>query len=76
VAGAADIGAAALFEGLVGADALAAHVVVLPAGRADLFAKLVVEAFGGEIPLLLGNPLLQPEMRLDDEFGHLLSSGS
>jgi hypothetical protein len=55
---------------------MAAHVVVLPAGRADLLAKLVVEAFGGEIPLFLGDPLLQPEMRLDDEFGHLVSSGS
>jgi hypothetical protein len=47
---------------------------MLPAGRADLLAKLVVEALGREIPPFLGDSLLQPEMRLDDEFGHLLPS--
>jgi hypothetical protein len=33
-------------------------------------AELVIEAFGGEIPLLLGDPFLQPEMRSNDEFRH------
>ena len=70
VAGAADIGAAARFERLVGAGPPPAHVVVPPAGRADVLAELVVEALGHEIALFLGYPLLQPEMRLDDEFGH------
>jgi hypothetical protein len=51
VAGAADIGAAVLLEGLIGAYPLAAYVVILPAGRADPLAKLVIEAFRGDIPL-------------------------
>jgi len=70
VAGAADIGAAALLQRLIGADPLAARVMVLPAGRADLLAKLVIEALGREVPLLLGDPFLQSKMRLYDEFAH------
>ena len=31
---------------------------------------MVIETFGREISLFLGDPFLQPEMRLDDEFGH------
>jgi len=29
-----------------------------------------IETFGGEVAFFLGDPFLQPEMRLDDEFGH------
>ena len=38
--------------------------------REDLLAERVVEAFLREIAFFVGDPLLQPEMRLDDEFGH------
>ncbi len=43
---------------------------MLPFGGADQFAKFIVEAFGAKIALLLGDPLLQAKMRLDDEFAH------
>jgi hypothetical protein len=43
--------------------------VVAPAGGADVLVELVVEVLGREIAFLLGDPFLQPEMRLDDEFG-------
>src|SRR5690242_9777356 len=43
---------------------------MLSAGRLDQLAKFVVEALVGKIALLVGDPLLQAEMRLDDEFAH------
>src|SRR6185312_13983636 len=69
VAGAADIALAALLEGLVGAD-LVAQIVALTVLGDELVAELVVESFRGEITLLLGDPLLQPHMRRDDELCH------
>ena len=76
MAGAADIGGAPGLKRLVGADLLAALVVMPPFGRADQLAKLVIEPFVPEIALFLGDPFLKPEMRLDDEFGHRASSGA
>jgi hypothetical protein len=70
MAGAADVATAAPLEGLIGAD-LDAQVV--PPGlvlRAEVLAELVVEALRGEISLLLGDPLLKPKMRRDDEGGY------
>ena len=61
VAGAADIGVAPSLKRLIGAEPFAALVVMLAAGRADQFAKLVIEPFRCEIALLLGNPFLQPK---------------
>jgi hypothetical protein len=72
MAGAAHVGFAALFDALEGA--FRALVVVLAAARADQLAELVVEALGAEISLLLGHPLLQAKVRLDDEFAHTASS--
>src|SRR6185503_20654318 len=69
VAGAGDIGLAALLDRLEGADLVALDVVGAAAG-ADELLELVVEALGAEVALLLGDPLLQTEMRLDDELGH------
>jgi len=37
-------------------------------GRLDQFPKDVIEPLVLEVALLLGNPFLQPEMGLDDEF--------
>src|SRR5690348_10018281 len=36
--------------------------------RLDEFLKHVIEAFVFEVALLLGDPFVQPEVRLDDEF--------
>ena len=66
---AAHVGGAALLERLIGPD-LVALVVMLSVGRTDQLAKLVVEALGGEISLLVRDPFLQAEVRLDDELGH------
>jgi hypothetical protein len=46
--------------------------MMCPTARLDQFPELVVEAFILEVALLLGDPFLQTEMRLDDEFlfGH------
>ena len=66
VAGAGDVGLAALLDRLEGAD-LAALGVVGAAAGADQLAELVVEALGAEVALLLGDPFLQTEVRLDDE---------
>src|SRR5262249_1519740 len=38
--------------------------------RADRGAEFVVEPHIHEVPLLFGDPLLQPEVRRDDESGH------
>src|SRR5438477_10269277 len=69
--GAAHVRYAAALERLEGAD-LVALVVVRPAGRLDQLAEFVVEPLILEVALLLGDPFLQPEVRLDDEFllGH------
>src|SRR5258708_29719075 len=68
VAGAADISFAARLDALEGP--LRALVVMLAAGRADQFAEFVVEALGAEVAFLLGHPLLQAKVRLDDELAH------
>jgi hypothetical protein len=68
VAGAADVGLAALLDALEGA--FIDLVVVLALGRTDQLAKLIVEPFVAEVALLLGHPFLQTEMRFDHEFGH------
>src|SRR5438045_8188097 len=68
VTGATDIGLAALLDALESASTTL--VMVLALGRADQLAELVVQPLVAEIALLLCNPLLEPKMRLDDEFGH------
>ena len=69
VAGAADVAGAAGFQRLVGAD-LVAELMAAAGGRIHGLAEFVIEALGGEIPFLLGDPFLQAEMRSDDEFCH------
>src|SRR5690349_19553929 len=71
MAGAADIGCAPFLDALKGA--FIGLVVMLAGGRADQFAEFVIEAFGAEIALLLGNPFLQAKVRFDDEFAHGIS---
>ena len=73
MAGAADVGRTPLRDALEGA--LGAPVVMLPARRADELAELVVEPLGAEVALLLGDPLLQAKVRLDDELAMAASSG-
>src|SRR5262245_37700885 len=73
MAGAADVGFAALGDRLEGAD-LAGHGVMGAAARPNELAEFVVEAFAGEVALLLGHPFLQAEVRFDDELGHGPSS--
>src|SRR5262245_25931306 len=70
MAGGAHVAGAALLEGLVGAD-LVAQVMDLAVLRRGLLAKLVSEPLRGEIALFLGHPFVQPEMRGDDELGHV-----
>ena len=48
-----------------------AEIVPLAVLGGKLVMEFVVDAFGGEITLLLGDPFVQPHMRRDDEFGHL-----
>src|ERR1700751_2621580 len=75
VTGAADVGLASLLDALEGA--FIHLVVVLAFRRADQLAEFIVEPFGAEIALLLGNPFLQAEMRFDHEFRHAsLRSGA
>ena len=69
MAGAGDVCLAALLDALKCSD-LASRLVVRAAAGAHELLELVVKAFGAEIALLLGDPLLQTEMRLDDELGH------
>ena len=69
MAGAGDVGLASLLDRLEGAG-LAGRDVMRPAAGADELLELVVEALVAEVALLLGDPLLQAEMRLDDELGH------
>ena len=68
--GAADIGLAPCLERLIGADLVAAFVMVAAIGRSDMLVELVIETLGGEVALFLGDPFLQSEMRLDGEFWH------
>src|SRR5690606_31575770 len=69
VARTADIRRPALLERLEGADPVAL-VMDLAVGRLHQLTELILEAFRLEVALLLGHPLLQPEVRLDDEFRH------
>jgi len=73
MAGAADVRLAPPLDALKGT--LRALVVMRPGGRADPLAELVVEAFGAGVALLLGDPLLQAKVRLDDELAMAASSG-
>src|SRR5437868_15384472 len=68
VAGAAHVGLAALLDALE--RARGALVVMLAGGRADQLTELVVQSFGAEVAFLLGHPLLQAEVRFDDELAH------
>src|SRR6059058_2004775 len=70
MAGAADVGLAALFERLEGADPVAL-VVDTALGRLDHLLEDVIEALVAEIVFLLRDPFLKAEMRLDDEFRHV-----
>ncbi len=67
VAGAAHVGVAALLKRLIGAIGLTISVVRLALRRLDLLVEHVVKALVGEVAFLLGDPFLQPEVRLDDE---------
>src|SRR5690349_13222561 len=69
MAGAADVGLAALFERLEGADPVAL-VVDTALGRLHRLMEDVIEALVVEIVFLLRDPFLEAEMRLDDEFRH------
>src|SRR6476646_2843231 len=69
MAGAADVGLAALFERLEGADPVTL-VVNRALGRLDHLLENVVEAFVAEIAFFLGDPFLKAEMRLDDKRRH------
>jgi hypothetical protein len=68
MAGTGNVCLAALLDALERSD-LASRLVMRATSSADELLELVVEAFRAEIPLLLSDPLLQTEMRLDDELG-------
>src|SRR5690242_7315005 len=67
--GAAHVRAVTLLEHLVRAD-LGALIVDLPVRGSHLLLVDVLEAFRGEVSLLLGDPFLKAEVRFDDEFAH------
>src|SRR6185312_12627263 len=67
--GATDGRLAPALERLVGADLVAA-IVMLAVTRTDLLVKHVVQAFIGEVASGVRHPLLQAEMRFDDEGSH------
>src|SRR5262249_18584631 len=69
MAGAAHVGGPAAFERPRGPH-LVAPVIGLAGARLDQLLEHVVEAFVLEVALLLGHPLLQTKVRLDDEFAH------
>src|SRR5262245_22057739 len=73
MAGAADVGFAALLDHMKGAD-LVLGVMVLAVGRLHELEEFVVEPFVLEVALLLRHPLVQAEMRLDNELAHRLTS--
>src|SRR6185437_13162865 len=60
---------APLLEGLISAD-FPALVVNLAVGCLHLLVEHIVQAFGAEITFLIGHPLLQAEVRLNDELAH------
>ena len=70
VACTAHVGLPARLERLVGAD-LVALVVDRAVRRLHQLAEDVVEPLLREVALLLGHPLLQAEVRLDDESRHV-----
>src|SRR3954469_16993912 len=72
--GAADVGLAPLLEALVGADLVRRGVGLVEIPALPDAMELVVEACLLEVPLLLGDPLVQPEVRTDDELAHRCSS--
>src|SRR6185295_9089593 len=74
VAGRAHVTGAPALESLVRANSVA-KVMALSVGRRQLLAKLVGEAGVAEVALLLGNPLVQPHVRCDDECGHQAPPG-
>src|SRR5580704_8836000 len=69
VAGATDVAGAPLLKSLISAE-LVAQVVLLAFLRVQLVAELVIEAFGGEITLLFGDPFLQAHVRGNNKLGH------
>jgi hypothetical protein len=66
VAGAADVGGAALLKSLKSADAVA-EVVPFAVGRVEFVAEGVIEAFLAKVALFFGDPFLKPHVRSDDE---------
>src|SRR3954469_12417251 len=73
VTGAADVRLTPLLEALVGADLVREGMRLLEVLPFPDAAELVFEPHRLEVPLLLGNPLVQPEMRADDELAHRCS---
>src|SRR5262245_42041802 len=69
VARPADVAGPPGLESLIGAD-LVAEIVLAAGATPDHVTELIVEALGGEVALLLRDPLVQPHMRRDDELGH------
>ena len=69
VTGGAHVALAPSLDRLVGAHPVA-EVLLLRVLGADRGAEFVLEAFLREVPLLLSDPLLQSEVRRDDERGH------
>jgi hypothetical protein len=51
----------------------AGGIELLLARRRQPMAELVIEPFRAEVAFLVGNPFLQPPVRLDDEPGHDVS---
>jgi len=72
VAGAADVGVAALLDVLVGADLVRRRMRLGEVLTLEGLAELVIEAFRFEIALLLSHPFMEPEVRRDEEFGHFV----
>jgi len=68
VTGGAHIALAPSLDRLVGAHPVT-EVLLRGVLRADRSAEFVVEPFLDEVVLLFRDPLLQPEMRRDNELG-------
>jgi hypothetical protein len=71
VAGAAHVAVAPGGDVVVGADLVRRGVRVREVLALESLAELVVQPLGAEVPLLLGDPFMEPEVRGDEEFGHL-----
>ena len=69
VTGGAHVALAPSLDRLVGAHSVA-EVLLLRVLGADRCAEFVIEAFLREVTLLFCDPLLQSEVRRDDERGH------